>query len=211
MNLTVDKIWVTADSAHGDTVCVWTRGVPRFDGTVWHHGYESKLAGASYTYGTHPDRDGVLPFLGGNCLFKPAPGSGYMAQRDKDEDGWYYLYMGHLPTKRPCVDLTEVDPPLDLSEGRTFYDIPNVNPNTTHLTTRDISHEEYREYSFEGCHNYRIDDPVTLYTRPGGTTHCVLDDQGIVHCVPAPGHCGCVLRWFNGRDADGQLNPPCRF
>lgn len=54
--------------------------------------------------------------------------------------------------------------------------------------------EEWREYDF-GRRVYRIDKPVTLWTRPGGTTHRVLDSEGVTHCVPAPGQFGCALRW----------------
>lgn len=67
------------------------------------------------------------------------------------------------------------------------------------LPGADISDEQYREYDFavdDGYrYNYRIDDPSRLFTRTGGTTHRVLDSTGIVHCVPAPGQKGCVLRW----------------
>lgn len=62
------------------------------------------------------------------------------------------------------------------------------------LKTSDLTVEEWREYDFGG-RVYRIDSPKSLITRPGGTTHRVVDANGIVHCVPAPGVCGCVLRW----------------
>lgn len=58
----------------------------------------------------------------------------------------------------------------------------------------DLRSEAYREYDFGG-RVYRIDDPKTLYTRVGGTMHRVLDEKGVVHCVPSPGHGGCALRW----------------
>lgn len=54
--------------------------------------------------------------------------------------------------------------------------------------------EEWREYDFSG-RVYRIENPVTLWFRPGGTTHRVLDAKGVTHCVPVPGEFGCVLRW----------------
>lgn len=57
---------------------------------------------------------------------------------------------------------------------------------------RDISTELWREYDFEG-RVYRIDLPSKLYV--GATCHRVVDVTGLVHCVPAPGHHGCVLRW----------------
>lgn len=66
----------------------------------------------------------------------------------------------------------------------------------------DLSAEEYREYEWfvpetGGQSTYRINNPKALYFRPGGTTHRILDVNGVVHCVPAPGHFGCVLRWKN--------------
>lgn len=60
----------------------------------------------------------------------------------------------------------------------------------------DLSKEIWREYDFGG-RVYRITHPITLYLRPDGTTHRVLDLEGIVHCVPSVGHMGCVLRWKN--------------
>ncbi len=61
----------------------------------------------------------------------------------------------------------------------------------------ELSSEDWREYSFNGRDEpYRIDEPVSLYYRIGGTTHRVVDGAGVTHCVPAPGHMGCVLRWY---------------
>ena len=54
--------------------------------------------------------------------------------------------------------------------------------------------EEWREYDFGG-RVYRIDKPRSVEFRPGGETHRVVGEDGIVHCVPAPGINGCVLRW----------------
>lgn len=54
--------------------------------------------------------------------------------------------------------------------------------------------EEWREYDFGG-RVYRIENPVKLVTRKAGTTHRVVDANGVTHCVPAPGVNGCVLRW----------------
>jgi hypothetical protein len=59
----------------------------------------------------------------------------------------------------------------------------------------DISDEIAREYDFGG-RIYRIDQPLALFMRVGGTTHRVVDKTGTVHCVPAPGEHACVLRWF---------------
>jgi hypothetical protein len=62
------------------------------------------------------------------------------------------------------------------------------------LKQYDISSEAWREYDFSG-RVYRIENPKTLYIREGGTTHRVVDADGITHCIPAPGVDGCVLRW----------------
>ncbi len=65
----------------------------------------------------------------------------------------------------------------------------------TNMNHGDLSEEAYREYDIPGRPEpYRIDNPVTLFTRPGGTTHRVLDNEGVVHCIPFPGN-GVVLRW----------------
>lgn len=71
----------------------------------------------------------------------------------------------------------------------------------------DISKELWREYEwFGGIKNsngtevmrvYRIDNPQKLFIRSGGTTHKVVDLEGIVHCIPTVGYLGCVLRWEN--------------
>lgn len=74
----------------------------------------------------------------------------------------------------------------------TFSDLDEV-PN---LELRNIEFEVYREYDFSG-RVYRISDPVGLYYRAGGTTHRIVDKNGVTHCVPAPGVNDCVLRWVS--------------
>jgi hypothetical protein len=68
------------------------------------------------------------------------------------------------------------------------------------MEPKDITCEQWREYDFNFIQNgkvenrcYRIENPAQLYV--GNTTHRVVDQTGVVHCVPAPGHSGCVLRW----------------
>ena len=73
------------------------------------------------------------------------------------------------------------------------------------LIRKDISNEYWREYDFGG-RVYRIADPAELYYREGGSTHRVVDSEGVVHCLPVPGQSGCVLRW-KSRD----LNVPVTF
>lgn len=66
------------------------------------------------------------------------------------------------------------------------------------MEPKNISDEFYREYDFPGRPTpYRIDNPMTLYV--GNTTHRIVDSRGIVHCVPSPGHYGCVLRWVSAK------------
>lgn len=65
------------------------------------------------------------------------------------------------------------------------------------LTVGSLKDEQYREYDFGG-RVYRIENPTKVYFRVGGTTHRVVAGRGkntIVHCVPAPGVNGCILRW----------------
>lgn len=65
-------------------------------------------------------------------------------------------------------------------------------------TVADISDEATRYYTFgTGPNRYQhtIIGPKTLVFRAGGSTHRVIDADGVVHCVPAPGHQACVLTW----------------
>lgn len=71
------------------------------------------------------------------------------------------------------------------------------------MNKSDLAGELWREYEFGG-RIYRIENPQHLYCRNGGTTHRVIGEDGVVHCVPAPGHCGCVLRWMP-RDASHPI------
>lgn len=59
--------------------------------------------------------------------------------------------------------------------------------------------EEWREYRFyerdSGARrSYWIDSPRRICIRPGGSTHRVLDADGVVHIVPAIGVLGCIVR-----------------
>jgi hypothetical protein len=72
------------------------------------------------------------------------------------------------------------------------------------MIEKDITCELYREYDFGG-RVYRISNPDRLIMREGGTTHRVVDMQGVVHCVPAPGQFGCVLRWVS-RDPENPVD-----
>lgn len=59
----------------------------------------------------------------------------------------------------------------------------------------DISHEAYREIHYTNGHVHRIDDPVSLVIRQGGSTHRVVDAKGVVHCYVAPESGKCTLIW----------------
>ena len=70
------------------------------------------------------------------------------------------------------------------------------------LVAGDLRDEIFREYLFADGTRHLIVSPVTLYTRPGGTTHRVVDAAGYVHCVAFPGPDGSTtLRW-RPRNAD---------
>jgi hypothetical protein len=81
------------------------------------------------------------------------------------------------------------------------FNNPELATNNPDLVKGDIRDEQYREYDFGG-RVYRINDPVALVFRKGGSTHRIVDRYNVVHCVPAPGVNGCVLRWCNRDGAD---------
>ena len=69
------------------------------------------------------------------------------------------------------------------------------------MEPKDISSEVWREYDIPARPTpYVIERPLKLWI--GETTHRVLDSKGFVHCVPAPGYHGCVLRWCPGDAAN---------
>ncbi len=75
----------------------------------------------------------------------------------------------------------------------------------SNLKKHELEGVLWREYDTpDRC--YRIDGPVCFWTRDGGTTHRVMDAEGVVHIVPAPGVGGCVLRYKKHEGVD-----PCQF
>jgi len=83
--------------------------------------------------------------------------------------------------------------------------------NLETVTKHDLIGVLWREYEWIDPESgavrvYKIDGPVALFTRPGGTTHRIVDALGTVHCVPAVGWFGCVARW---QKVGGEL--PVRF
>lgn len=65
---------------------------------------------------------------------------------------------------------------------------------------KDLSGELWREYEFGPEHErvvYTIHNPKELIYRRNGTTHTVVDPEGVAHTVPTVGLHGCVLRWKN--------------
>jgi hypothetical protein len=69
---------------------------------------------------------------------------------------------------------------------------------------KDLTIEAYREYD-TGARVYRINAPVALYYKNGGSTHRVVDSDGVVHCITyGPRNPSVVLRWKNkGTDPVG--------
>jgi hypothetical protein len=74
------------------------------------------------------------------------------------------------------------------------------------LDEYDISEEAYREVILPSGFVYQIEDPKTLYMRRGGTTHRVVDANGVTHCYPSPSEGTSIIRW---KRRDGK--PPVRF
>lgn len=65
---------------------------------------------------------------------------------------------------------------------------------------KDLSVELYREYVDPKGNVYRISNPVALYYRDGGSTHRIVDSDGVTHCVAFPSGYGgaqITLRWKN--------------
>lgn len=89
------------------------------------------------------------------------------------------------------LDLPTVDDDSVIEAAIQFDSLPII-PG---LTLYDISCERYREYDF-GDRVYRIENPIGLYLRAGGTTHRIVDKDGTSHCAPFPGK-HTVIRWVN--------------
>jgi hypothetical protein len=67
-------------------------------------------------------------------------------------------------------------------------------PDSKYITA-DISDELYREVVRPDGTVYRINNPKTLIIRKGGSTHRVVDADGLVHCYAAPESGVTILRW----------------
>ncbi len=92
---------------------------------------------------------------------------------------------------------------MSLEDGRE--DIPSLADRaaSAELISGDLRDEIQRTYRFSSGHEYHIFDPVTLYTRPGGSTHRVVDSHGVVHCVAFPGPNGdTVVTWKTAKGVD---------
>jgi len=80
--------------------------------------------------------------------------------------------------------------------ANSFLDLNywSMKMNESKYTEQDLSCEEYREIvTRDGV--YRIDAPVKLIRRDGGSTHRVVDATGVVHCYVAPESGLSVTRW----------------
>jgi hypothetical protein len=65
------------------------------------------------------------------------------------------------------------------------------------LIVKDLRGEEWREYDTE-IRVYRINNPQELQYRVDGTTHRIVDAEGVVHCIPFGSDVPeTVLRWKN--------------
>lgn len=85
------------------------------------------------------------------------------------------------------------------------------NESAKKLIEMDISKELWREYEwsepvFGKRIVYKIENPIKVFFYRGCTTHRIVDAKNVVHCVPAIGFYGCVLRWQNS-----DPNKPVNF
>lgn len=60
----------------------------------------------------------------------------------------------------------------------------------------DLSDEAWREVQTH-LGTYRIEEPITLVIRKGGSTHRVIDANGVVHCYASPETGKSIIRWKN--------------
>ena len=79
------------------------------------------------------------------------------------------------------------------------------------LKCGDLTGEAYRVYEWIDLESgqprdYQIIGPQKVFYGKGHNFHRVLDGDGIVHLVPAPGYLGCVIRW-----KPFDLNNPCQW
>lgn len=100
-------------------------------------------------------------------------------------------------SNHPCVNCNTTRP--------TAFRLVATNttpesPMESDLVKNDVSSEAWREVIYADGTVYRIDSPVTLWYRKGGSTLRILDAGGIVHLVPGPGYRGATHRWLP-RDA----------
>jgi len=89
----------------------------------------------------------------------------------------------------------EQDALLKAKQLKVMADLPFVQDIQGPMPLTD---EAWREYDFGNGIVYHIDNPVALYIRTGGTTHRVVDSDGVVHAIPFPlaGDKVAVLRWM---------------
>lgn len=104
-----------------------------------------------------------------------------------------------------CKNCTEKRKLKEFKKEKVMSSNLEISSVIPSLVEKSLTDEEWREYDYGG-RVYRIDRPQTLFYRPNGTTHRIVDSDGVAHCVPAPGYFGCVLRW---KTFDGE--PPVSF
>jgi hypothetical protein len=108
----------------------------------------------------------------------------------------FKMLKPEVPTKEPVMK-TECC-------GKTPCEIKAVAiscPKVDGLEDRSLTCECWREYEWVDdlgrLRTVRIENPLHIYYRKGGTTNRVVLQDGTVKCLPAPGFLGCVLTWKN--------------
>ena len=102
-----------------------------------------------------------------------------------------------VDNKRPTIDVGPHKKEKQMSN--TDLNDAGATANTDY-TTHDLTVEEWREYVQTDANGtvvsvHRIDNPQTLVTRAGGTTHRVTGLDGVTYAFPVNGNCPFVPRW----------------
>ena len=68
--------------------------------------------------------------------------------------------------------------------------------STGHYEVSELTDEDWREVTFDGF-TIRIEKPIALIRRRGGSTHRVVAADGSVYCYVAPESGKSVIRWMS--------------
>jgi len=124
----------------------------------------------------------------------------------------YFAYDENPPEKllgahvyKPYEKMSDYVLAAQINKLTESIPMPKVKPNNAEASAQilpdseyikaDISDEAWREVVLASGMTIRIDNPVTLIFRKGGSTHRVVDDKGEVYCYAAPETGQSILKW----------------